>query len=123
MPFDLELATYRGDHEEQIVTKWMHVFRVSLVLPHSLSSLQTLASTISSPSSKPRTLVCSFRACNASLEPFSDEEFAKQIEDLALKFQLSYDAVNANDTKSKDFQEIFTQRGTMLRSSSWPDHR
>ncbi|BAT88384.1 hypothetical protein LR48_Vigan09g120800 [Vigna angularis] len=108
------------------------------VLPHSPSSSQTLASAISSPSSKPRTLVCSFvhrsnlfpsstrllpktksfdhhalftrrgklrRACSASLEPFSDEEFAKKIEDLALKFQLSCDAVNANDSESEDFQE------------------
>ncbi|KHN06259.1 hypothetical protein glysoja_030325 [Glycine soja] len=47
------------------------------------------------------------RACSASLEPFSDEEFAKKIEDLALKFQLSDDATtNANDLESEDFQEI-----------------
>jgi len=109
------------------------------VLPHSPSSSQTLASAISSPSSKPRTLVCSLvhrsnlfpasrrllrrtksfdhhalftlrerlpKACSASLEPFSDEEFAKKIEDLALKFQLSCDAANANDSESEDFQEI-----------------
>ncbi|KAG5002138.1 hypothetical protein JHK87_023210 [Glycine soja] len=46
------------------------------------------------------------RACSASLEPFSDEEFAKKIEDLALKFQLSDENTNANDLDSEDFQEI-----------------
>ncbi|TKY47122.1 heparanase 1 [Spatholobus suberectus] len=106
------------------------------VLPHSPSSSQTLASAISSPSSKPRTLGWRFvhrsslfpptrllsrsksfdhhalstrrgssvgRACSASLEPFSDEEFAKKIEDLALKFQLS-DYANANDSDWEAFQ-------------------
>ncbi|XP_027335433.1 uncharacterized protein LOC113849613 [Abrus precatorius] len=118
------------------------------VLPHSPSS-QTLASAISSPSSKPRTRnhngVCRFahrsslfpnthllrrsksfdhypvftrrgsirRACSASLEPFSDEEFAKKIEDLALKFQLSDDS-NGNDLDS----EVFPSSGEELSSSS-----
>ncbi|XP_061373160.1 uncharacterized protein LOC133315528 isoform X2 [Gastrolobium bilobum] len=116
------------------------------VLPHSPSSSQTLASAISSPSSKPRSRnnsgggdggACSpavfrlvhrsslfrstqqqqkvllhrsrsfnnyplstrrrtiRRAFSASLESFSDEEFSKKIEDLALRFQLS--AVNFTD--------------------------
>lgn len=105
------------------------------VLPHSPSSSQTLASAISSPSS--RTLVCRFvhrsslfpstrflrrsksfdhhalstrggrgirRACSASLEPFSDEEFAKKIEDLALKFQLSDSNANDSDSDAEDFE-------------------
>lgn len=103
-----------------------------LQLSHSPSSSQTLASAISSPSSKPRNrstlgsnpLVCRFvhgsnllrsshllqrsrsfdhyaisttrkgtirRAFSANLESFSDEEFAKKIEELALRFQLSND--------------------------------
>ncbi|KAK7305377.1 hypothetical protein VNO77_43282 [Canavalia gladiata] len=116
------------------------------VLPHSPSSSQTLASAISSPSSKPRTPVCRFvhrsrrfpntqilrrstsfdhysvsssrrgsirRSCSASLEPFSDEEFAKKIEDLALKFQLSDDS-NANDSEA----EFFPCSGEDISSSS-----
>lgn len=103
-----------------------------LQLSHSPSSSRTLASAISSPSSKPRIrntggsnpLVCRFvngsnlfrsthllqrtrsfdqyaisttrkgtirRAFSANLESFSDEEFAKKIEELALRFQLSND--------------------------------
>ncbi|KAG5060428.1 hypothetical protein JHK87_001457 [Glycine soja] len=50
------------------------------------------------------------RACSASLEPFLDEEFAKKVEDLALKFQLSEENTNANDLDSKDFQEISLRR-------------
>ncbi|KAH1238339.1 hypothetical protein GmHk_08G023018 [Glycine max] len=46
------------------------------------------------------------RACNASLEPFSVEEFTKKIEDLALKFQLYEENTNTNDLDSEDFQEI-----------------
>ncbi|KAG5042360.1 hypothetical protein JHK87_006275 [Glycine soja] len=46
------------------------------------------------------------RACNTSLKPFSDEELAKKIEDLTLKFQLSIENTNANDLDSEDFQEI-----------------
>ncbi|KAL2332929.1 hypothetical protein Fmac_014142 [Flemingia macrophylla] len=109
------------------------------VLPHSTSSSQTLASAISSPSS--RTMVCrivhrsslfpsttrflrrskSFdhhalstrggrrrngirRACSASLEPFSDEEFAKKIEDLALRFQLSDTNANDSDSDAEEFE-------------------
>ncbi|KAL5077210.1 hypothetical protein RYX36_016194 [Vicia faba] len=97
------------------------------VLSHSPSSSQTLASSISSPSSylssKPKNkfLPCSCsalfrsrkfvlhrsrsfdqyplsttrqrsvirRAFSASLDSFSDEEFAKKIEDLAFRFQIS----------------------------------
>lgn len=114
-----------------------------LQLSHSPSSSQTLASAISSPSSKPRIrnpgvsnpLVCrvvngsnlfrsthllqrsrSFdhyaistkrkgtirRAFSANLESFSDEEFAKKIEELALRFQLSN---NTNVTDSDHRQE------------------
>lgn len=92
---------------------------------HSPSSSQTLASAISSPSTKRRSLtagdgllVCrsgfmwnsysklyrtgsweqprpkthlTRRACSASFDSFSDEEFSKKIQELALKFQLSDD--------------------------------
>lgn len=99
-------------------------------VPHSPSFPQTLASAISSPSSKRRSLtnvaiVCRYmesrsaflgtklyrsrsfelpkckpqsikRACSASLDSFSDEEFSKKIEELALSFQLSEDDVDEN---------------------------
>ncbi|OAY57748.1 uncharacterized protein LOC110608968 [Manihot esculenta] len=104
------------------------------IIPHSPSSSQTLASAISSPSSKRRcrsdvtgaaTLMCRYvhrldrfallgtsstklhrsrscehpesrartitRACSAGLDAFSDEEFSKKIQELALRFQLSDD--------------------------------
>lgn len=97
-------------------------------VPHSPSFPQALASAISSPSSKRRSLtdvaiVCRYmhtiesrtalfgskiyrsrsfelpksksqsirRSCNASLDSFSDEEFSKKIQELALRFQLSDD--------------------------------
>ncbi|KAB1210661.1 hypothetical protein CJ030_MR6G009101 [Morella rubra] len=101
------------------------------ILPHSLSSSQTLASAVS-PHSRQRSrrgngtaLVCRYvrrmdrsalfgatstrlyrsqsceyqkprartlrRACTASLGAFSDEEFSKKIQELALRFQLSGD--------------------------------
>ncbi|KAK7301779.1 hypothetical protein RJT34_12654 [Clitoria ternatea] len=128
------------------VLQWSH----PILLPS-----QTLASAISSPSSKPRnrgasssssSVVCRFvnrssflqnteiflrrsksfnhftrrgrrnmrRACSASLEPFSDEEFAKKIEDLALKFQLSdqsndsdYGEEVSNPSSAVNFAEEF----------------
>ncbi|KAF3439561.1 hypothetical protein FNV43_RR17839 [Rhamnella rubrinervis] len=102
------------------------------IVPHSPSSSQTLASSITSPSSKRRSrcngggaFVSGYvqrldrsalfgiqssrlsrsrsyefsksrirtieRACSANLNAFSDEEFSKKIQDLALRFQLSED--------------------------------
>ncbi|KAA8549377.1 hypothetical protein F0562_001061 [Nyssa sinensis] len=109
----------------KIATTCLHWSQSSV--PHSSSSSQTLASTISSPSLKRRSfsdgaLVFRYdkrlersalfgrklyrsrscdrpkatvqtikRACSASLDAFSDEEFAKKIQELAMKFQLSDD--------------------------------
>lgn len=121
------------------------------VLPHSPSSSQTLASAISSPSSKRGSrgsnngggaLVCRFAhkldrsslfgsqstrlyrtrscdyplstsrklrfTCSASSESFSDEEFSKKLEDLALRFQIS-DENNATYSESDSFSEDQTQ--------------
>ncbi|KAI4305229.1 hypothetical protein L6164_028608 [Bauhinia variegata] len=129
-----------------------------LVLPHSPSSSQTLASAISSPSSKRRSrsnggaLVCRFvhqldrsrflggqsnrlyrsrlcenplstarsfkRACSASLESFSDEEFVKRIEDLALRSQLSDDRSNGVDSESEDFSDSRDDSGSFSEESS-----
>ncbi|KAL5580777.1 hypothetical protein UlMin_013219 [Ulmus minor] len=119
------------------------------IFPHSASSSQTLASAISSPSSKSRrrggagalvyvqrvrrsalfgttlTRLCRSqscehlkpkarrsikRACSASLEDaFSDEEFSKKIQELALRFQLSDDGEDediGNDIDSEIFADI-----------------
>ncbi|KAG4957481.1 hypothetical protein JHK82_043187 [Glycine max] len=46
------------------------------------------------------------RACSASLDPFSNGELIKKIEDLTLKFQISEENTHANDLDSEDFQEI-----------------
>ncbi|KAK6935743.1 hypothetical protein RJ641_032773 [Dillenia turbinata] len=98
------------------------------LVPHhtSPSSSRTLASAISSPSSKKQRherLVCRFlhtklyrskscelltksrvqtvrRACSASLDAFSDEDFSKKIQELALRFQLS--AENEAEVESED---------------------
>ncbi|KAF7816088.1 Signal transduction response regulator [Senna tora] len=122
------------------------------VLPHSPSSSQTLASAISSPSSKRGNrsnngggcggggaLVCRFVhrldrssllgsqsarlyrsrscdypgrktrfTCSASSESFSDDEFSKKLEDLALRFHLS-DEHNATDSESYCLSEDHAQ--------------
>ncbi|CAK8565904.1 unnamed protein product [Lathyrus sativus] len=116
------------------------------VLSHSPSSSQTLASAISSPSSKPRTkfVPCSAlfrsrnfvihrsrsldryplwttrkrstirRAFSASLDSFSDEEFAKKIEDLAFRFQISSENNAIMDLES--FEESL--KASLTSSSS-----
>ncbi|KAL3850606.1 hypothetical protein ACJIZ3_012488 [Penstemon smallii] len=95
-------------------------------VPHSPSSSQALASAISSPSSKRHSfdgaLFCRYthkshllrsRSCDnprspvrttlrralttSSLSSFSDEEFSKQMKELALKFQLSEDEIENRD--------------------------
>lgn len=112
----------------KVAATCFHWSQVSV--PHSPSSLHTLASAISSPSSKRRRgfsrdgiLVCRCvgrspflgyscaklyrtgsweqqqkfrprpirRICSATLDSFSDEEFSKKIQELALRFQLSDD--------------------------------
>ncbi|XP_002525619.2 uncharacterized protein LOC8276385 [Ricinus communis] len=116
------------------------------VMPHSPSASQTLASAISSPSSKRRcrsdgtgTLVCRYvqrvdrfslfgtssstphlhrsgsfeypkstrsdrikRACSASLDAFSDEEFSKKIQELALRFQNNEVDSDTHSTNNND---------------------
>jgi hypothetical protein len=42
------------------------------------------------------------RACSASLDAFSDEEFSKKIQELALRFQLSDDSDDDNSTAMDD---------------------
>ncbi|KDP46517.1 hypothetical protein JCGZ_08489 [Jatropha curcas] len=114
------------------------------IIPRSSSASQTLASAVSSPSSKRRcrsdvpgtaALMCRYvhrldqfalfgtsstklhrsrsceqpksraytikRACSASIDAFSDEEFSKKIEELALRFQLSDEEDNSNEVNSK----------------------
>ena len=111
------------------------------IFSHSPSSSQTLASAISTPSSKRRNrrdggdLVCRYvrrldrsaffgipctklcrsrsfeypksraqtikRACSAGLDSFSDEEFSKRIEELALRFQL-YDEDDSSTNSAMD---------------------
>ncbi|CAI9106951.1 OLC1v1006203C2 [Oldenlandia corymbosa var. corymbosa] len=112
-------------------------------VPHSPSSSQTLASAISSPSLKRRSLstgdgilVCrsgflgnsysklyrtgsweqpkpktflTRRKCSASFDSFSDEEFSKRIQELALKFQISADddeILSDNGTAEAEDAEI-----------------
>ncbi|KAJ8769805.1 hypothetical protein K2173_007665 [Erythroxylum novogranatense] len=99
------------------------------ILPHSTAAYQSLTcSAVSSFSSccrsggvylqRPSLLLrtCSFehpksrarhwrgvgRACSASLDAFSDEEFSEKIQELALRFQVSdQDTSNALDSKSE----------------------
>uniref|UniRef100_A0A5B7BKC8 Uncharacterized protein n=1 Tax=Davidia involucrata TaxID=16924 RepID=A0A5B7BKC8_DAVIN len=90
------------------------------------SSSQTLASTISSPSLKLalvytssslfrtklyRSRSCDHpksraqtikRACSASLDAFSDEEFSKKIQELAMRFQLSDDDDENTNTSASE---------------------
>uniref|UniRef100_A0A5B6YM16 Uncharacterized protein n=1 Tax=Davidia involucrata TaxID=16924 RepID=A0A5B6YM16_DAVIN len=131
----------------KVATTCLHWSQPSV--PHSPSSSQTLASTISSPSLRR----CSFsdgalvlryvkrldrsalfgrklyrsrscdhrhhpksrgqtikRACSASLDAFSDEEFAKKIQELAMRFQLSDD--------DDDDDEENTNNNTLSESES-----
>ncbi|KAK6927080.1 hypothetical protein RJ641_008799 [Dillenia turbinata] len=109
------------------------------VVPHhsSPSSSQTLASAVSSPSSKKQRhepLVCRFlhtklyrsrscelltksrgqtirRACSASLDAFSDEEFSKKIQELALRFQLSEENEAEAKAGSEDNHHLNRQQG------------
>ncbi|KAK3035424.1 hypothetical protein RJ639_032849 [Escallonia herrerae] len=107
-------------------------------VPHSPSFSQTLASAISSPSSKrrcisDRALVCRYvhgfgsskpyrsrscefpksrgetikRACSASFDAFSDEEFSKKIQELALRFQLADD--DTDDESKTELIEAETE--------------
>lgn len=134
-------------------------------VPHSPSSSQTLASAISSPSSKrrgfssgDRILVCRYlgrsaflgnscfklrrtgsweqqqklrprsirRVCSATLDSFSDEEFSKKIEELALRFQLSDDddeqadeAENRPDTSTRESYNIRNGDAVLLENQSF----
>ncbi|KAK9280563.1 hypothetical protein L1049_014256 [Liquidambar formosana] len=115
------------------------------IVPPSPSSSQTLASAVSSPSSKRRNrtdgpLVCRYvhrldrsalfgtpstklyrsrsceyvrtrartikRACSASLDAFSDEEFSKKIQELALRFQLSDDDDDSSDAVDAESEMV-----------------
>ncbi|GMH12232.1 hypothetical protein Nepgr_014073 [Nepenthes gracilis] len=122
-----------------------------LSVPHSPSTNQTLASAMSSPSSKTRSgrndgaLLCRYmhslnrsslfgttpttlcrarsyefpkpractiiRACSRSLDAFSDEDFSKKIQELALRLQLSKD--DDNSSNSAEYAE------TSLNSSEF----
>ncbi|KAK1394288.1 Intraflagellar transport protein like [Heracleum sosnowskyi] len=108
-------------------------------VPHSSSSTQTLASSISSPSRRRnltegflrcahtldrsavfgvsskiyRTRSCEFanfrgrtirRGCSANMEAFSDEEFSKKIQDLAMRFQLSDSMTGGFDELDKEME-------------------
>ncbi|KAM7496462.1 hypothetical protein LguiA_020876 [Lonicera macranthoides] len=125
-------------------------------IPHSPSSPQTLASSISSPPSKRRSidsaLVCRNvyrldrsslfgppsinlyrsrssahrksnarsmkRACSATFDSFSDEEFAKQLQELALKFQLYEDDAGEVDEDSNSASIEDSSKNIVHDSSS-----
>ncbi|XAR58921.1 hypothetical protein NMG60_11014501 [Bertholletia excelsa] len=118
------------------------------IVPHSSSSSQTLASTVSSPYLKRRSFshgsaVFQFiqrldrstlfgtkihgsgscpqqkprgrtikRACSASLDAFSDEDFSRKIEELATRYQLS------DDDEESTEPEIFTDPVEIQRQSN-----
>ncbi|KAJ6716032.1 TETRATRICOPEPTIDE-LIKE HELICAL DOMAIN-CONTAINING PROTEIN-RELATED [Salix koriyanagi] len=126
------------------------------IIHHSPSSSQTLASAVSSPSSKGQrrlngtgggVLLCRClqrldrwtlfgtpltnlqrarsyefpksrgqtikRASSASLDAFSDEEFSKKIQELALRFQLSDDEDDGSDAVDSE-SEILSHSGDNL---------
>ncbi|XP_059660850.1 uncharacterized protein LOC132307180 [Cornus florida] len=64
------------------------------------------------------------RACSASLDAFSDEEFSKKIQELALRFQLSDDDENTGNTENTMTEaesEMFTGSIEIQSESISPD--
>ncbi|CAK9164227.1 unnamed protein product [Ilex paraguariensis] len=139
-------------------------------VPQSPPFSQTLASAISSPSSKRRcitdgALLCRYvhrldrsvlfgtastklhrsrswehpksrrqtikRACSACLDAFSDEEFSKKIQEMALKFQLSeHDEENTEnalvdsiDTESKITEDIDNSSNNFVDGKKFPSSK
>ncbi|WCJ29238.1 Tetratricopeptide repeat (TPR)-like superfamily protein [Euphorbia peplus] len=73
------------------------------------------------------------RACSASLDAFSDEEFSKKIEELALRFKLSDDDDKDNQISEETFSDSFRDNHSPSISrienfldssvSTWPENQ